>query len=41
LDDFNIKIFDDIAIVIVDILVATHRDAKPFWDVLESKSILG
>jgi anti-anti-sigma factor len=41
LDDFKIKIIDDIAIVIVEILVATHRDAKPLWDELESKSILG
>jgi len=40
LDDFKIKIIDDIAIVIVDILVATHRDAIPLWDEVESKSIL-
>ena len=39
-DDYKIKIVDDIAIVTVDLLVATQRDAKPFWDDLESKSIL-
>jgi len=40
MNDFKIKIIDDIAIVIVDILVATHRDVKPLWLELESKSIL-
>jgi anti-anti-sigma regulatory factor len=40
LDDFKIKIIDDIAIVTVDILVATHRDAKPLWNELKRKSIL-
>ena len=40
MDEFKIKIIDDIAIIVVDILVATHRDAKPLWDELESKSIL-
>ena len=39
-DDFKINIVDDIAIVTVDLLVATHRDAKPFWDELEKRSIL-
>ena len=40
MDDYKIKIVNDIVIVNVDILVATHRDAKPFWDYLESKSII-
>ena len=40
LDDIKIKIIDDIAIVIVDLPVATQRDAKPFWNELETKSIL-
>lgn len=39
-DDFKINIVDDIAIVTVDLLVATHRDAKPFWEELEKRSIL-
>lgn len=40
LDNIKIKIIDDIAIVIVDLPVATQRDAKPFWNELENKSIL-
>ena len=40
MDDFKIKIIDDIAIIVVDILVATHRDVKPLWDELENNSIL-
>lgn len=40
LDDFKINIVDDIAIVTVDLLAATHRDAKPFWAELEEKCIL-
>ena len=39
-DDYKIKIINDVAIVTVDLLVATQRDAKPFWIELESKSIL-
>ena len=39
-DDYKIKIINDVVIVTVDLLVATQRDAKPFWDELESKSIL-
>ena len=39
-DDFKIKIIDDIAIVTVDLLAATQRDAKPLWDELESKGVL-
>lgn len=38
--DYKIQIVYDIVIVTVNILVATNRDAKPFWDVLESKAIL-
>lgn len=40
MDDFKIKIIDDIAIVAVDMLVATHRNAKPLWNELENKGIL-
>ena len=40
MDDFKIKIIDDIAIVGVDMLVATHRNAKPLWNELENKGIL-
>ena len=39
-DEFKIKITDDIAIVTVDLVVATQRDAKPIWDEMESKGIL-
>jgi anti-anti-sigma factor len=39
-DEYKIKITDDIAVVTVDLLVATQRDAKPLWDELESKGIL-
>jgi len=38
-DDFKINVFDDIAVVKIDILIATHRDAKPLWDELESRLI--
>jgi anti-anti-sigma factor len=38
-EDFKINVIDDIAIVKIDILVATHRDAKPLWDELESRLI--
>ena len=40
MDDYKIQLVNDVAIITVDILVATHRDAKPFWDELESKAIL-
>lgn len=40
MDDFKIKIVDDIAIVTVNILVAMHRDAKPLWNEMESKGLL-
>jgi len=36
-DDFKINVIDDVAVVKVDILIATHRDAKPLWDELESR----
>ena len=39
MDDFKINVIDDIAIVKIDILIATHRDAKPLWDELESRLI--
>jgi hypothetical protein len=39
-DEFKIKIVDDIAIVTVDLLVATQRDAKPLWEELETTTIL-
>lgn len=39
MDDFKINVFDDIAVVKIDILIATHRDAKPLWDELESRLI--
>lgn len=39
MDDFKINIIDDIAVVKIDILIATHRDAKPLWDELESRLI--
>lgn len=39
MDDFKIKLIDGIAIIKVEILAATHRDAKPLWDELESKLI--
>jgi anti-anti-sigma factor len=38
-DDFKINVIDDIAIVKIDILIATHRDAKPLWDELENRLI--
>jgi anti-sigma B factor antagonist/stage II sporulation protein AA (anti-sigma F factor antagonist) len=38
-DDFKMNVIDDIAVVKIDILIATHRDAKPLWDELESRLI--
>jgi anti-sigma B factor antagonist/stage II sporulation protein AA (anti-sigma F factor antagonist) len=35
--DYQINIIDEIVVVKVDILIATHRDAKPLWDEFESK----
>ncbi|MGB5529095.1 MAG: STAS domain-containing protein [Ignavibacteriaceae bacterium] len=32
MDDFKIDITEKITVVKLDIIVATHRDAKPFWD---------
>lgn len=37
MSDFIIKIVDEIVVVKVDIVIATHRDAKPLWDEFESK----
>ncbi len=39
-NDYKVKTITDIAIVTVDLLVATQRDAKPFWDELENNMIL-
>ena len=39
-NDYKIKTITDIAIVTVDLLVATQRDAKPFWDQLENDLVL-
>ena len=39
MDDFKINVIDDIAIIKIDILIATHRDAKPLWDELENRLI--
>jgi anti-sigma B factor antagonist/stage II sporulation protein AA (anti-sigma F factor antagonist) len=37
--DFQVNIVDEIVVVKVDILIATHRDAKPLWDEFESKML--
>lgn len=37
MSDFVVNLVDDIVVVKVDILIATHRDAKPLWDEFESK----
>lgn len=37
MSDYQINIIDEIVVVKVDILIATHRDAKPLWDEFESK----
>jgi anti-sigma B factor antagonist/stage II sporulation protein AA (anti-sigma F factor antagonist) len=37
--DFVVNIVDEIVVVKVDILIATHRDAKPLWDEFESKML--
>ena len=39
MDDFQIDLVKDVAVIKVNILTATHRDAKPLWEVLESKLI--
>jgi len=36
MDDFKIDITEKITVVKLDIIVATYRDAKPFWDDFES-----
>lgn len=39
MDEFKINIINDIAIVKVEILVATYRDAKSLWEEMESALI--
>jgi anti-anti-sigma factor len=39
MDEFQIIKNQKIAVVKLDIFVATHRDAQPFWDEFESNSI--
>lgn len=39
MDDFQIDLINDVAVIKVNILTATHRDAKPLWDEMESKLI--
>lgn len=39
MDEFQIIKNQKIAVVKLDIIVATHRDAQPFWDEFESNSI--
>ena len=39
-DDFKLTTIEDIAIVTVDLLAATKRDAKPLWDELESNGVI-
>jgi stage II sporulation protein AA (anti-sigma F factor antagonist) len=36
MDDFKLEMIKDILVVKVDILIATHRDAKPLWDEFEN-----
>ena len=37
MDDFQIDLVNDIAVIKVNILTATHRDAKPLWEEMENK----
>jgi anti-anti-sigma regulatory factor len=39
MDEFHINKNQKITVVKLDIIVATHRDAKPFWDEFESNSL--
>jgi anti-anti-sigma factor len=39
MDDFQIDLINDIAVIKVNILTATQRDAKPLWEEMESKLI--
>ncbi|MEJ2104396.1 MAG: STAS domain-containing protein [Ignavibacteriaceae bacterium] len=36
MDEFKLEMTNDILVVKVDILIATHRDAKPLWDEFEN-----
>ena len=36
MDEFKIDIRNDILIFKVDVIIATHRDAKPMWDEFEN-----
>ena len=40
MEDFTITKIEDIIVVKIELLIATLRDAKPFWDELESKGVL-
>ena len=37
MDEFKIKTTKKIVVVKLDIIIATHRDAQPFWDEFEGK----
>ena len=39
MDDFQIDLINDVAVIKINILTATHRDAKPRWEEMESKLI--
>ena len=39
MDEFQLITDQKIAVVKLDIIVATHRDAQPFWDEFESNSL--
>jgi anti-anti-sigma regulatory factor len=36
MDEFKIDVINDILIFKVDVIIATHRDAKPMWEEFES-----
>lgn len=40
MDEFKINNVGDIIIAKTELIVANHRDAKPFWDFLEDNSVL-
>lgn len=37
MNEFETKFINEIIVVKVDVIIATHRDAKPLWDEFESK----
>lgn len=39
MDEFKIDVTKKIVVVKLDIIVATYRDAKPFWDDFESNKL--